>query len=111
VAAESPQALTGMLERNSANYAPLTPVAFLRRGAEVYPTKTAVIHGDRTFTYREFEERCRRLASALRAFRPDVVQGWLYHANIAATLATFLVRRNTPVMWSIRGAPDWSRCR
>jgi fatty-acyl-CoA synthase len=55
-----------MLERNSANYAPLTPVAFLRRSAEVYPAKTAVIHGDRTFTYREFEERCRRLASALR---------------------------------------------
>src|SRR5204863_726297 len=66
VAAESPQALSGMLERNSANYAPLTPVAFLRRSAEVYPAKIAVIHGDRTFTYREFEERCRRLASALR---------------------------------------------
>jgi glycosyltransferase involved in cell wall biosynthesis len=49
-----------------------------------------------------------RLASALREFRPDVVQGWLYHGNIAATLATFLVNRRTPVMWSIRGAPDWS---
>jgi glycosyltransferase involved in cell wall biosynthesis len=48
-----------------------------------------------------------RLASALRQFRPDLVQGWLYHANIAATVASWLVSRRTPVMWSIRGAPDW----
>jgi fatty-acyl-CoA synthase len=55
------------LDRNAANYAPLTPVAFLRRSAEVYPGKTAVIHGERAYTYREFEERCRRLASVLAA--------------------------------------------
>jgi fatty-acyl-CoA synthase len=55
------------LERNRANYAPLTPVAFLRRSAEVYPHKTAVIHGDLRYTYREFEARCRRLASVLAA--------------------------------------------
>jgi fatty-acyl-CoA synthase len=55
------------LEPNPANYAALTPVAFLRRSAEVYPNKVAVIHGDRTYTYRELEERCRRLASVLTA--------------------------------------------
>jgi fatty-acyl-CoA synthase len=55
------------LDRNRANYAPLTPVAFLRRSAEVYPGKAAVIHGDRTFTYREFDARCRRFASVLAA--------------------------------------------
>ena len=55
-----------MLERNPANYAALSPVAFLRRSAEVYPDKVAVIHGERRFTYREFDERCRRLAAALR---------------------------------------------
>ena len=55
------------LDRNRANYAPLTPVAFLRRSAEVYPGKVAVIHGDRAHTYREFEERCARLASVLAA--------------------------------------------
>src|SRR2546430_5473683 len=53
--------------RNRANYAPLTPVSFLRRSADVYPDKVAVIHGDRAFTYREFHERCRRLASVLAA--------------------------------------------
>jgi fatty-acyl-CoA synthase len=55
------------LERNAANYAPLTPVSFLRRSADVYPGKVAVIHGERAFTYREFHERCRRLASVLAA--------------------------------------------
>jgi fatty-acyl-CoA synthase len=64
VAAQPPQV---GLERNRANYAPLTPVAFLRRSAEVYPGKVAVIHGARSYTYREFEERCRRLASVLAA--------------------------------------------
>ncbi|HUL55953.1 MAG TPA: acyl-CoA synthetase [Usitatibacter sp.] len=55
------------LERNAANYAPLTPVSFLRRSADVYPHKPAVIHGERSYTYREFDERCRRLASVLAA--------------------------------------------
>ncbi len=55
------------MDRNRANYAPLTPVSFLRRSADVYPDKVAVIHGDRAFTYREFHERCRRLASVLHA--------------------------------------------
>ncbi len=55
------------LDRNRANYAPLTPIAFLRRSVEVYPEKVAVIHGGHSYTYREFEARCRRLASVLEA--------------------------------------------
>ena len=55
------------LERNAANYAPLTPVSFLRRSADVYPGKVAVIHGERRYTYAQFHERCRRLAAALAA--------------------------------------------
>ncbi|HLV97812.1 MAG TPA: acyl--CoA ligase family protein [Ktedonobacterales bacterium] len=45
----------------------LTPVSFLRRSASVFPDKTAVVHGERRYTYRQFEERVNRLASALRA--------------------------------------------
>ena len=44
----------------------LTPVSFLRRSAHVFPEKVAVVHGDRRYTYREFEERVNRLASRLR---------------------------------------------
>src|SRR6266542_1293441 len=45
----------------------LTPVSFLRRSAYIYPDKIAVVHGDRRYSYREFEERVNRLASRLRA--------------------------------------------
>ena len=53
------------LPRVPANYAPLTPLSFLVRSAAVFPRKTAVIHGDRRYTYAQFHARCRRLASAL----------------------------------------------
>ncbi len=52
------------LDRNPANYVPLSPISFLKRSAEVYPDKAAVIH-DRVYSYAEFAERVRRLASAL----------------------------------------------
>jgi len=55
------------LRRNPANHRPLTPVDFLRLAAEVYPGKTAVIDGERRFTYAEFARRCSRLASVLAA--------------------------------------------
>ena len=55
------------LGKNPANYAPQTPITFVGRSAMVYPDKTAVIHGDRKYSYKEFDERCRRLASALKA--------------------------------------------
>jgi fatty-acyl-CoA synthase len=45
----------------------LTPVSFIRRSAYVFPEKTAVVHGQRRYSYREFEERVNRLASGLRA--------------------------------------------
>src|SRR5215217_7400279 len=44
----------------------LTPVDFLRRSAYMFPDKTAVVYGERRYTYREFEERVDRLASRLR---------------------------------------------
>ena len=55
------------LAKNPANYQPLSPLSFLERTAQVYPYKTAVIYGDQRWTYREFDARCRRLASALAA--------------------------------------------
>ena len=53
------------LRPNEANFAPLTPISFLPRAAEIYPDRVAVIHGKRRYTYRQFYERARRLASAL----------------------------------------------
>ncbi|MBL4690085.1 MAG: acyl-CoA synthetase [Rhodospirillales bacterium] len=54
------------LDANPANFQPQTPLTFLDWAASVYPDKTAVIHGDARYSYRQFGERCRRLASALQ---------------------------------------------
>ncbi len=53
------------LDKGPANFIPQTPLGFLDWAAHTYPEKTAVIHGERSFTYREFRQRCLRLASAL----------------------------------------------
>jgi fatty-acyl-CoA synthase len=53
------------LDKNAANYQPLTPLSFLERAAKVYPDVTAIIHGDLRISYRGFYDRSRRLASAL----------------------------------------------
>ena len=53
------------LDRNPANYVPLTPVSFLTRAASAFAEKVAVIDGTRHYTYRQLLERCTRLASAL----------------------------------------------
>src|SRR6204780_3344610 len=53
------------LDRNPANFQPLTPLSFLARAAEVYPDQTAIVHGKRSWTYREFFARAKKFASAL----------------------------------------------
>jgi fatty-acyl-CoA synthase len=53
------------LDRNAANFQPLTPLSFLARAAEVYPDHTAIIHGARCWTYAQFYARAKKLASAL----------------------------------------------
>ena len=44
----------------------LSPTAFLRRSAQVFADKTAVIDGDQRWTYAQLYQRCARLAGALR---------------------------------------------
>ncbi len=55
------------LGQNPANYVPLTPLSFIARAADVYPDRVAVIHGDTRYSWGQVYQRCRRLASALRA--------------------------------------------
>ncbi len=53
------------LGKTEANYQPLTPLVFLERAAAAFPARTAIIHGRRHFSYAEFYDRSKRLASAL----------------------------------------------
>jgi len=68
------------LTRNAANYAPLSPLIFLDRAADVYPERTAIVHGGVRQSWGETRARCRRFATALqrRGFaRGDVVAAML----------------------------------
>ncbi len=53
------------LERRDVNFAPLTPLDFIERTAQVYGDRLAVVYGEIRRNWRETEQRCRRLASAL----------------------------------------------
>jgi len=53
------------LDKNPANYQPLTPLVFLERAASVHPSHTAIIHGSERIPYAAFYARARRFASAL----------------------------------------------
>jgi fatty-acyl-CoA synthase len=54
------------LDKNAANFTPLTPLSFLDKAAYVYPNRTAVVHGAERYTWKEEYARCRKLASALK---------------------------------------------
>ena len=81
------------LERNMANYTPLTPVSFLAKAAGTYPDRIAVIHGPLRRTWAETYARCRRLASALA--RHDIGRG----DTVAALLP------NVPAMVELHFGP------
>ncbi len=55
------------LDRNAANFVPLSVLSHLRRAARIFPDREALVYGERRFSYREYHDRVSRLASALRA--------------------------------------------
>ena len=90
------------LKPGPANYTALSPIVFLPRIAEIHPERTAIIHGGTRFTYKEFFERARRLASALQKAgvgRGDVVSAML--PNIPAMLE---VHYGVPMLGAVLNA-------
>ncbi|MEU5884700.1 long-chain-fatty-acid--CoA ligase [Spirillospora sp. NPDC047279] len=69
-------------------YTPLTPLSFLKRSAEVFPAKTAVVYGDRGESYATFAGEVTRVANGLRALgvRPGDRVAYLA-PNLPETLA------------------------
>ena len=53
------------LEKNKANYVPLTPITFLERTKDIYPDYEAIIYKKRTYTWKQVYERAIKFASAL----------------------------------------------
>ena len=74
------------MAKGPANHVPLSPLSFIARAAEVYPERTAIVHGDHAATWGETYARCRRLASAL-------ARRGVAHGQTVAVMAP-----NTPAM-------------
>src|SRR4029078_4522077 len=83
------------LDRNAANFQPLTPLTFLERAAAVYPKHTAIIHGPQRRSYAEFYARARRLASALA--KRGIKRGDTVSAMLANTPAMLEAHYGVPM--------------
>ena len=73
------------LDKNAANFVPLTPLSHIRRANRLFPENPSVVHGDRRFTWGETHERSTRFASALA--RAGVAPGDVVATVIPNTLA------------------------
>ena len=86
------------LPRRRANYTPLSPLSFLRRSAQVFPDRTAIVYGPVRRTWAETYARARRLASAIRA------QG------IAPGETVAIIAHNTPEIYEAHFGVPMAGC-
>jgi fatty-acyl-CoA synthase len=87
------------LDRNPANFQPLTPLTLLERAASVFPDQLAIIHGPLRRSYREFYARSRQLASALR--QRGIGRGDTVTAALANTPAMLEAHHGVPMAGAV----------
>ena len=87
------------LDRNQANFQPLTPLGFLERAAAVFPERLAIAHGALRRNYRDFYARSRRLASALA--RRGLTRGDTVSVMLANTPAMLECHYGVPMCGAV----------
>jgi fatty-acyl-CoA synthase len=87
------------LERNPANFQPLTPITFLERAAAVFPERIAIVHGQLRRNYRDFYARSLRLASALE--KAGLGRGDTVSVMLANTPAMLECHYAVPMMGAV----------
>ena len=90
------------LDRNQANYTPLSPLSFLPRSAAVFPDHLAIAHGAERYTWAEAYERCRRLASALS--KNGIGPGDTVAAMLPNTPPLFEAHHGIPMLGAVLNA-------
>ena len=53
------------LDKNKANFTPLSPLSFITRAKDIYPNYESVVYGNRSYTWLQTYDRCTKFASAL----------------------------------------------
>src|SRR5688572_21171825 len=87
------------LDRNPANFQPLTPLTLLERAASVFPDQTAIVHGPLRRSYAAFYARARRLASALA--KRGIKRGDTVSAVLANTPAMLECHYGVPMAGAV----------
>ncbi|MCR4267253.1 acyl-CoA synthetase [Nitratireductor sp. ZSWI3] len=87
------------LDKNSANYQPLTPLVFLERAAKVFPERVAVVHGRQRLSYAAFWERSLKLASALE--RHGIGKGDTVTVMLSNTPAMLEAHHGVPMVKAV----------
>src|SRR5215210_2242330 len=90
------------LDKNPANFQPLTPLSFLQRPAAVFPDQVAIVHGQGRWSYAEFYARARRLASALA--QRGIRRGDTVSAVLANTPAMLECHYGVPMAGAVLNA-------
>ena len=105
------------LDKNAANFTPLSPVSFVERTAEVFGDLPAVVHGARRYSWAQTRERAARLAAALRALgvsrgatvstmlsnTPEMVEAHYAVPALNAVLNTLNIRLDAPLLaWQLQ---------
>ena len=87
------------LDKNLANYQPLTPISFLERAADVFPDHIAIIHGSLKQTYSNFYARSKKLASALS--KKNILRGHTVSALLLNTPAMLEAHYGIPMCGAV----------
>ena len=53
------------LDKNSANFVPLSPLSFISRVKDIYPNYESLVYGNRSYNWLQTYNRCTKFASAL----------------------------------------------
>ena len=93
------------LDKNPANFQPLTPITFLERAASVFPLHPAIVHGQLRYNYEEFYVRSRQLASSLN--KNNVGFGDTVSVLLTNTPAMLECHYGIPMTGAVIHWPPW----
>ena len=108
------------LDKNAANYVPLTPLTFIKRVKDIYPDYEAIIYEDRKYSWSEVYKRTVKFASALSkigigkgdtvsflAFNtPEIFEGHYSVPMTGAVLNTINIRLDACLLYTSDAADD-----
>ncbi|RDB41971.1 acyl-CoA synthetase [Halomonas sp. DQ26W] len=90
------------LEKNAANYVPLSPLSFIKRAAAVYPDRTALIYNNTHYSWQQTYSRCCRLASMLKQF--GITRGDTVAVMLPNVPAMYEVNFGVPMLGAVLNA-------